>query len=289
MNVDAHQHFWNPAREPMPWIGPEHAAIDRAFGPDDLRPLLDACGIGVTVLVQAACSDEDTDSMFEHARRHAWIGAVTAWVALASPVLAAARLDELATEAKLRGVRHLIHGEPDEHWILRPRVLESLALLEQRALVLELPCVFPRHLGDVPELARRFPQLTIVIDHLGKPPIGTPAMAHWNALIRAAAAAPNVAAKISGLNTALTDPGWDAGDLRASVEIALDCFGADRLMLGSDWPVALLNGGYERVWSETARAVEAAAGPDAGPILGATAARLYGLEMPDREGATWQH
>ena len=288
MNVDAHQHFWNPAREPMPWIGPEHAAIDRAFGPDDLRPLLDACGIGATVLVQAACSDEDTDSMFEHARGNGWIGAVTAWVALDSPRLASARLDELAAEAKLRGVRHLIHGEPDAHWILRPRVLESLALLEQRALVLELPCVFPRHLGDVPELARRFPQLAIVIDHLGKPPIGTPAMAHWEALIRAAAAAPNVAAKVSGLNTALTDPDWDSGDLRASVEIALDCFGPDRLMLGSDWPVALLNGGYERVWSETVRAVESAAGRDAGPILGATAARLYRLETPERESDAWQ-
>jgi L-fuconolactonase len=288
VNVDAHQHFWSPARRPLPWMGAEHAAIDRAFGPDDLRPLLDACGIGATVLVQAACSDADTDSLFEHARRHEWIGAVTAWVALDSPGLASARLDELATEPKLRGIRHLIHDERDAHWILRARVLESLALLEARALLLELPCVFPRHLGDVPELARRFPQLTIVIDHLGKPPIGTPAMAHWETLIRAAAAAPNVAAKVSGLNTALTDPDWDAGDLRASVEVALDCFGPERLMLGSDWPVALLNGGYERVWGETARAVEAAAGRAAGPILGATAARLYGIETPDAEGAAWQ-
>jgi L-fuconolactonase len=288
VNVDAHQHFWNPAREPMPWIGPEHAAIDRAFGPDDLRPLLAACGIGATVLVQAACSAADTDSMFEHARRHGWIGAVTAWVALDSPGLASARLDELAGEPKLRGIRHLIHGESDAHWILRPRVLESLALLEARALLLELPCVFPRHLGDVPELARRFPQLTIVIDHLGKPPIGTSDMAHWEALIRAAAAAPNVAAKVSGLNTALADPAWDAADLRPSVEVALDCFGPTRLMLGSDWPMALLNGGYERVWAETVRAVESVAGRDAGPILGGTAVRLYGIEMTEGEDAAWQ-
>jgi L-fuconolactonase len=288
VNVDAHQHFWNPAREPMSWMEPEHAAIDRAFGPDDLRPLLAVCGIGATILVQAACSDADSDSMFEHARGHDWIAAVTAWVPLDAPGRAEARLGELTAEPKLRGVRHLIHGESDPHWILRPPVLTSIALLEERGLLLELPCVYPLHLGDVPELARRFPQLTIVIDHLGKPPVGMPEMAHWEVLIRAAAGAPNVVAKVSGLNTALTDPRWGAGDLLASVEIALDCFGPRRLMFGSDWPVALLNGTYERVWAETTRAIETVAGSDAGQVLGDTAARLYGITATDREGgAAW--
>ena len=283
MNVDAHHHFWNPAREPMPWMQPDHAAIDRAFAPDDLKPLIAACGIASTVLVQAACSDADTNSMLVQARRHEWIGAVTAWVALEVPGVARARLDELATEPKLRGIRHLIHDEPDAHWILRPRVLEGLAILQDRALILELPCVFPRHLGDVPELAQRFPELTIVIDHLGKPPIGTPEMRRWETQIRLAAAAPNVAAKVSGLNTALAARDWDAGDLRPSVEVAFDCFGPERLMIGSDWPVSLLNGSYERVWAETSSAVAAVAGPDAGLVLGGTAARLYGLDEPSTE------
>ena len=81
------------------------------------------------------------------------------------------RLDELSAQPKLRGFRHLIHDEPDPHWILRDDVRESLSLLEQGGWILELPCVFPRHLADVPELAARFPGMTIVIDHLAKPPL----------------------------------------------------------------------------------------------------------------------
>jgi len=289
--VDAHQHFWNPAREALPWITAKHAVIDRAFAPDDLRPLLERAGVDVTVLVQSACTDADTDAMFEHARAHTWIGAVTAWVDLASPRLAAARLDELAAQPALRGVRHLIHDEDDPHWILRPQVLESLALIEKRGLVLELPCVFPRHLADVPELARRFPDLAIVIDHLGKPPIGTDAMPVWEAELRATAEFGNVVAKISGLNTALDRRDWDAADLRAPVEIAFDCFGPHRLLCGSDWPVALLNGDYSRVWAETVRIVDEVARDDAARLLGGNAARLYALSTPaSREtGGTWLH
>ena len=174
MTVDAHHHFWNPAREPQPWMTDEHAAINRAFEPSDLEPLLAAAGVQRTVLVQAAATDLDTNAMLEHASRHDWIGGVVAWVPLDAPARAGERLYELAAEPKLRGIRHLIHQEDDPHWILRPAVLEGIALLEQRGLVLELPCVFPDHLGDVPDLAQRFPRLAIVIDHLGKPPLGTP-------------------------------------------------------------------------------------------------------------------
>ena len=214
---------------------------------------------------------------------------MTAWVDLMSPRRAAARLDELAAQPALRGIRHLIHDEDDPHWILRPKVLESLALLEERRLVLELPCVFPRHLADVPELARRFPDLAIVIDHLGKPPIGTDAMPVWESELRATAESANVVAKISGLNTALDRRDWDAADLRAPVEIAFDCFGPQRLLCGSDWPVALLNGDYARVWSETVRIVDEVARGDAARLLGGNAARLYALSTPaSREtGGAW--
>lgn len=279
MTVDAHHHFWNPAREPQPWMTDEHAAINRAFEPSDLEPLLAAAGVQRTVLVQAAATDLDTNAMLEHASRHDWIGGVVAWVPLDAPARAGERLDELAAEPKLRGIRHLIHQEDDPHWILRPAVLEGIALLEQRGLVLELPCVFPDHLGDVPDLAQRFPRLAIVIDHLGKPPLGTPELDRWAAQLRAAAASANVAAKVSGLNTVLPAGSWDARDLQPAVEVAYECFGPDRLLCGSDWPVALLNGSYEQVWAETVRAVEAVAGDAAPLVLGGTAARLYRLTM----------
>src|SRR6476469_987812 len=216
----------------MPWMGPAHAAIARTFEPADLRPLLDECRIDSTILVQATCTDADTDAMFEQADANAWIGAVTAWVDLTSPHGARTRLDRLAQRPKLRGIRHLIHEEDDPHWILRENVLESIALLQDRHLVLELVCVYPHHLGDVPELAQRFPNLTIVIDHLGKPPLLTERMADWTTLVQRAAAHGHVAAKTSGRHTVLPQAGWTGNDMRDAVEVAVECCGPDRLMWG---------------------------------------------------------
>jgi L-fucono-1,5-lactonase len=277
--VDGHQHFWDPSHVPLPWLGPEHAAIARAFDPEELEPQLAASNVAATILVQSACSDEDTDFMFEHARRHDWIAAVVAWLPLLHPERTATRLDELRAEPKLRGIRHLIHDEADPHWILRPAVLESLALVESAGLVLELPVVFPRHLADVPELARRLPKLTIVIDHLGKPPLGRPELSAWSTQLSEAASYPNVAAKISGLNTTLAREDWNAADLIPAVEPALEAFGPDRLLCGSDWPVSLLNNGdYQRIWAETRRALELVAPDNTDTPLTTSAHRLYQLD-----------
>ena len=177
MSVDAHHHFWNPARIPQAWMTDEHAAIARPFEPADLEPLLRATGVTRTVLVQSAACDDDTDYMFELADAVPWVGGIVAWCRLDDERLARTRLDELRTRQKLRGIRHLIHQEPDPHWLMQGKVEPALALLEERQLVLELPAVFPDHLDDVPELALRHPGLQIVIDHLGKPPLGTDSMA----------------------------------------------------------------------------------------------------------------
>jgi L-fuconolactonase len=278
--VDAHHHFWNLEREAMAWMTAEHAVIRRTFGPAELAPLLVAAGVAQTVLVQAACSDSDTDSMFEHAAGHDWIGGVIAWIDLRSAARTRVRLEELAAQPKLRGFRHLIHDEPDPHWILRDDVLECLSLLEEGGWILELPCVFPRHLADVPELAARFPAMTFVIDHLAKPPLRTGAMAEWADELRAAAAHGNVAAKVSGLNTMLADDGWRADDLREAVAVAVEAFGPARLVCGSDWPVALLNGDYGKIWRETVRVIEDVAPQHREQILAATAASVYGLDPP---------
>jgi L-fuconolactonase len=293
--VDAHVHLWDARHTPQPWMTSEHAAIARPFGPADLEPLLGRNGVDAVVLVQGACLDSDTDYLVAEAARHDWIAAVTAWLALDDPERTRARLDELERHSVFRAVRHLIHNEPDPHWILQPPVLESLALLEERQIVLELPAVFPHHLGEVSVLAERFPSLVIVVDHLAKPPIGTGEMASWARELRAAAAYPHVVAKVSGLNTTLDRLDWSVEDLLPACQTALDCFGPSRLMCGSDWPVALLNGDYDRVWDATRRIVEAIAGRDADALLGENAARVYRFSnatgtptSPAREG-TWQH
>jgi L-fuconolactonase len=275
--IDAHHHFWNPARIPQPWMAAEHAAIDRAFEPADLEPLLAQAGVVQTVLVQSAARDDDTDYMFELVADVDWVGAVVAWVRLDDAAAARARLRELTPQPKLRGIRHLIHQEPDTHWLLRPEVQDGLAAVADAGLLLELPAVFPDHLDDVPELSRRHPGLTLVVDHLAKPPLGTPAMGRWQEELAAAAEHPNVFAKVSGLNTVVRRADWSPDDLEPAVKAALESFGASRLLFGSDWPVALLNGGYVDVVARTAEAVRAVAGRDAETILSGTASRLYRL------------
>ena len=274
MVVDAHHHFWNPARIPQPWMTDEHTAIARTFEPPDLEPLLVECGVGRTVLVQSAASDRDTDYMFEVAGAVEWVGAIVGWCQLDAPAVTRRRLDELQARAKLRGIRHLIHQEPDTHWILDQAVAAGLCLLEDRGLLLELPAVYPDHLDDIPTIAGRHAGLTIVIDHLGKPPLGSDEMGRWEELLRAAAELPNVHAKVSGLNTAMADRHWTADDLQPAVDIALDAFGVERLVLGSDWPVCLLNGTYKRVQQETLLAVKRAC-DEPRPILEENAERIY--------------
>jgi L-fuconolactonase len=275
--IDTHQHFWNPGRLRPPWLGPQHGILDAVFEPDDLEPLLAQAGIERTVVVQSADLTADTELMLEYARDHTWIAAVVGWVPLESPLEAAARLDEFAGEPRFRGVRHLLLEEPDPHWVLRPRVLESLALLEARDLVFEIPAVFPLHLGDVPTVAAACPELRIVVDHLGKPPLDREGFDEWAQHLRAAAAAPNVSAKISGLNTATSSTNWTSADLAPAVSVALECFGPARLLCGSDWPVALLNGDYARVWQATRELLAPLSDGERSAILTGTAERLYGL------------
>ena len=160
-------------------------------------------------------------------------------------------------------------------------MLEGIALVEEAGLLLELPVVYPNHFGDVVGLARRFPRLLLVIDHLGKPPLGTPEMEGWETALRACAEHPNVVAKFSGLNTATPRRDWSASDLRRPLEVAVDCFGADRLMWGSDWPVSLLNGTYERVLAASIAALEQVAPDDVARILSGTARRVYQLDGSD--------
>ena len=252
----------------------EHRVINRAFEPADLEPLMRANDVTATVVVQSAAEDRDTDYLFEQIDGVPWIGAVVAWLRLDDVDAARNRLRELRAQPKLRGIRHLIHQELDPHWILSPSVQPALELLAAAGLLLELPAEFPRHLEDVPELARRHPGLTFVIDHLAKPPLGSEQMPQWREQLLAAGAHPNMYAKVSGLNTILTHD-WTAADLEPAIETALEAFGPTRLVFGSDWPVALLNGTYGDVASRTCDAIRAVAGADADAIVADNAKKLY--------------
>ena len=275
--TDAHQHFWDLASGRYDWPTEAEGPIFRSFGPAELAPELQAAGIDRTVLVQTTDSTADTDSMLEAAVRHPFIGGVVGWVPLQDPASLQAELDRL--DGRLSGVRHLIHREADPGWILRGDVAAGLGELERLGLPFDVVAVFPDHLALVPEVARRHPDLVLVIDHLAKPPYRGEAWDAWSAQLRAAAAAPTVRAKISGLDTA-AGPGWTVGELRPAFDLALEAFGPDRLLFGSDWPVCRLVSSYGDVVRATQQLIEGLSADEQARIMGGTAAEVYALAQP---------
>jgi L-fuconolactonase len=275
--IDAHQHFWDPARAAYPWLGPDLAPINRAIGYDELAPILAETGIERTVLVESADNDEDTRYMFEMAAAHPEIAAVVAWAPLEDPAATARQLERLRGEPALVGVRTLIHQQADPDWLLRPEVQASLGLLADAGLSYDVVAVLPRHVEHVATIAERHPTLRLVIDHLAKPPInggGDPAT--WCAAMARAAQHPLVYAKLSGLYPGAGDQtGWSAADLRPYVEFALRTFGPSRLMYGGDWPICVMAGGYAKVWREVGSLLEELDPVDRGRILGGSAIEFY--------------
>ncbi len=280
MIVDSHQHFWNLDQVYYSWLVPSFGPIYRTFEPAELEPQLRAAGVERTVLVQSAGNFEDTEAMLAQADEHEWIGAVVGWVPLYAHKLAGDALDRFMANPKFKGIRHLIHDEADPDWLVRPEVLDGLRILEERGLSYDVVAVFPQHLGHVPAVAQACPDLKIVIDHLAQPPIASGVYDTWKAELSAAAEHPNVYAKVSGLNTAADWETWTGADLVESIGHALEVFGADRLMFGSDWPVAILAGDYAKVWNETGVALDQLGVSDADrtAILGGTAAAFYTIE-----------
>jgi L-fuconolactonase len=275
VKIDTHQHFWNLSRIEYSWLSPDFGPIYRTFEPPDLEPLLGEAGIAKTVLVQAANSYADTEYMLEQADRYPWIGAVVGWVPLLEPDEAATALERFAAHPAFRGMRHLIHDEPDPDWVVQDRVIEGMKVLADHDAIFEVVAVFPNHLKHVPTLAERVPNLTMVIDHLAKPPIKAGLMEPWAAQMAAAAEYPQVHAKISGLNTAADWESWSGEDFRPYIDKAVDLFGVERLMFGSDWPVCLLAGDYASVWRETNLALSGMSEPERAAVLGGTAQRVY--------------
>jgi L-fuconolactonase len=272
--VDAHQHFWDLASGLYDWPTASEGPIFRSFGPSDLRPELRLAGIDRTVLVQTTDSTADTDSMLDTARLHGFVGGVVGWVPLLDLAALEAELARLA--GRLCGVRHLIHREADPAWILRPDVGIGLGHLEHLGLPFDVVAVFPEHLALVPEMARRHPDLVLVIDHLAKPPYRTDGWDLWCAQLRDAAQAPTVRAKISGLDTA-AGRGWTVEELRPAFDIALEAFGPGRLMFGSDWPVCRLASHYGEVVRATEHLINGLSPDEQARIMGGTAIEVYQL------------
>lgn len=278
--IDSHQHFWIQDDSAYPWLVSDYGPIYRDFMPSDLEPDLQDAGVDGTIVVQAANSYEDTEFMLSQGRKTRWIWGVVGWVPLIDPAETARRLDEeLLLQPLFCGVRHLNHEEPDPSWLVRDDVLSGLKELEARETAFDVVAVYPNHLEHIPTIARSLRQLRIVIDHLAKPPVSPQHFDEWRRQLSDAAAFPNVYAKVSGLNTALGGQEWTASDLRPPIEHALEVFGSERLMFGSDWPVLRLAGTYQNVWSATNSVLDdlGLSSAERAAILGDTATLVYRL------------
>jgi L-fuconolactonase len=270
--IDAHQHFWRIGANGCTWPTPDLVRIYRDFDPSELASHTTEAGIDATVLIQSQPNDLDTDYVCELAERTRTVAAVVGWVDLESRS-APARIDALAARPKLRGVRAMLQDLTD-HRILGART-DAVHALMAHDLSFDV-LVRPRHLQHLLIFAQRYPSLRIVIDHGAKPDITHRVFDPWREHMRALAELPNVCCKISGLVTE-AHPSWQTADIAPYVEHLLGCFGAHRLMWGSDWPVLELAADYSR-WLAVARSLTSHLPPDeVSTIFHGTAARFYGI------------
>ena len=275
--VDAHQHFWDIQRFSYPWLSPEQAVLYRNYGPEDLKPEMDAAGVQRSVFVQATHVVDEARWVLRLSDRYPFIAGVVGWVDLTDPDIGMV-LHELQQHPRFKGVRHQVHDEPDDRWLLRDDVWRGLEELAARGLTFDL-LLFPRHLPHLPEVLEQHPTLRFVIDHLAKPPIKSGETEPWQTDLQRVARYPNVWCKLSGMVTEASHHSWRPEDLKPYVQSAVDLFGYDRLMWGSDWPVCRLAADYGQVKAALLQALGAVDDESLEKILGRNAIGFYSLDV----------
>ena len=243
--IDSHQHFWQVGRFDYPWMTPEVELLCRDYLPEMLEPVLQRNDVARTVLVQASNSLEETRWLLQLADENPFIAGVVGWVDLQGEETTR-QLDAWAMQRKLKGVRHLVESEPADDWLTQSSVVRGLRELGKRGLTCDL-LVHTRHLKYAIEVVAQCSDTRFVVDHMAKPPIKSGEIGEWARELMPLAALPNVSCKLSGLVTEANWSNWRVEDLKPYVETALEYFGPERMMFGSDWPVCLLAGTYERV------------------------------------------
>jgi L-fuconolactonase len=276
MRIDAHQHFWHYNFREHGWIDDSMAPIRRDFLPADLKPLLDKNGFQGSVVVQVRQTLEETRWLLKLAEENPFILGVVGWVDLRSPNLHQ-DLKAFAGKAKLVGIRHIVQSEPDG-FLLQEDFLRGISLLEEFALAYDI-LIYPRHLPSAVEFVKRFPKQRFVLDHLAKPAIKRGEIDTWARGIRELAAFPNVYAKLSGLVTEADWHAWKAEDIRPYLDVAFECFQAQRLMIGSDWPVCTVAASYARVISVIKDYLARSSPEEQSSVLGNNAARFWKLQI----------
>ena len=241
--LDAHHHFWAVDRGDYGWLTPELTALYRDFGPDDLAPAMAAAGITRTILVQAAETEAETDYLLAIAARTDFIAGVVGWLDMLAPDFPA-RLAHYRNQPKWLGLRPMLQEHPPAY-ILDPRVQAALAEVARRDIPFDI-LTRPPHLPALLDALANVPHLRGIVDHISKPDMTVPGLGPWATHMTALAAQPRLMCKISGMVTE-TGPEWSADRIRPFLRHVAACFGPDRLVFGTDWPVCTLAASHGEV------------------------------------------
>lgn len=275
--IDAHQHFWQLSQPfNYAWLdNPALSRIRRDYLPSDLKPHLDATGIRRSIFVQTQHTVAENRWVLGMAEKADFIAGVVGWVDLASPACED-QLLEFKGHPKFVGVRHVTQDEPDDNFIVSPQVLRGLRVLEKHQVPFDL-LFFVKHLRHAATLGEQLPGLPMVIDHLAKPRIREQVLDDWLPHLKTAARFPNIHCKLSGMITEADWKHWKPADLKPYVQAALEHFGPNRCMFGTDWPVCELAGSYEQVFEALNEALGPITASDRHAIFEGTARRFYRL------------
>jgi L-fuconolactonase len=277
MKIDSHQHFWiyNPSE--YGWISNEMEILRRNYLPDQLQAELFSIGFDGSIVVQARQSLEETKWILNLAEQNSFIKGVVGWVDLCSPGIEE-ELIQFSGHPKLVGLRHVIHDEPDDNFILRKDFLNGIAYLKKFGLTYDI-LIFPRHLPNTVQFVSQFPEQLFVLDHLAKPLIKDKKVSPWREDIEKLARFKNVYCKLSGMVTEANVKNWKQEDLIPYLDIVFAAFGTDRLMIGSDWPVCRVAGLYKQVMEVVLDYIESYPAEDKNKILGKNALKAYQLKL----------
>jgi len=281
VKIDSHQHFWRFDAAEYAWIDDSMQALRRDFLPSDAQTEMARAGFAAGVAVQARQTLEETCWLLSLADANPTIAGVVGWVDLQADGVRA-QLEQFAARPKLVGIRHIVQSEPDDRFLLRPAFCRGISMLREFGLAYDI-LIYHHHLPAAVEFVSRFDAQPFVLDHLAKPPIraGVPGdIGTWKHEIARLAAFPNVMCKLSGLVTEADWHAWTPAQIRPCLEVALECFGPDRLMIGSDWPVCTVAASYETTMAVVVDFVSRLSADERDGILGGNAQRFWNLEAP---------
>jgi L-fuconolactonase len=246
--IDSHHHLWQYNDRDYVWMTGAMTALRRDFLIPDLEVVMHESGVEATVAVQGRQTLAETAWLLHLAAQHPFLLGVVGWVPLCQPD-AAAHLERCAENPRLKAVRHVLHDESDDFYMLRDDFNRGVSLLGNLGLAYDI-LVFERHLPQTIQFVDRHPEQVFVVDHIAKPRIRDQTLSPWKENIQRLAKRENVYCKISGMATEADWSAWAASQLRPYFDIVLTAFGPKRVMFGSDWPVLTLAASYRR-WVET--------------------------------------